>query len=281
MIKAVLNSIRTSMVNKYPLDLALANLTASISALRRLGVYPRVVHLPDGNKIIVNNIDTLLINVPDQFVRREYALSRDFIPKPNWIVLDVGAYVGIYSLWAAKLIGNGGFVVSFEPNPLAYQWLVRNIEVNGVSNIHAIPLALGDYIGRSRLYVALRNIEASSFIQNHITRNPTGDLGIARSFTVPIITLDAFIRHSRAMIGRAIDHIDLVKIDVEGYEARVLRGAQEALNKGFISRFVIEVHIDQVKTMDIISMLKGYDYRAVGIKNVNNVKHMLYAELIR
>jgi FkbM family methyltransferase len=52
----------------------------------------------------------------------------------------------VYTLWAAKIVGGDGFVVAFEPNPLAFAWLVRNVELNGARNVKALPYALGDRI---------------------------------------------------------------------------------------------------------------------------------------
>ncbi|GAB6948086.1 hypothetical protein JCM16161A_22160 [Vulcanisaeta sp. JCM 16161] len=59
-----------------------------------------VMALPLGVKVFINNLDTLSINIPDMFERMEYSLHRDFIPARGDVVVDAGAYIGIYSLWA-------------------------------------------------------------------------------------------------------------------------------------------------------------------------------------
>jgi len=159
------------------LDVALVNLLKRVWILKSLIVGNFAVKLPGGLRIFVNDDDTLSINIPDHYLRREYVRHLDYVPGDDWVVLDVGAYVGIYSLWVSRLVGDG-FVIAFEPNSIAYRWLTSNIELNGATNIKALPYALSDEITRWRLYVAGESIEASSLIMNHITNNSTSRYSI-------------------------------------------------------------------------------------------------------
>jgi len=197
------------------------------------------------------------------------------VPRDGWVVFDVGAYVGIYSLWASRLVGDG-FVVAFEPNPIAFRWLISNIELNNVTNIKALPYALGDKITKQKLYVAGENEEASSLIMNHIIDNPSGGYPIVGEFVVPVVTLDYVIDKSTEIFGKPIRRIDLVKVDVEGYEMKVLRGAGKALYKGLIDKFVIEVHLDQVNTKDLLKYLVDYGYAMDKVVRFGNVKDIVY-----
>jgi len=122
-------------------------------------------------------------------------------------------------------------VVAFEPNPLAFRWLINNIKLNNATNIKALPYALGDDIGKQKLYIAGENVEASSLIVNHIVNNPIGKYLIAGEYVVPVVTLDYIINRSMKIIGKSINYIDLAKIDVEGYEMKVLKGAEETLHE--------------------------------------------------
>ncbi|WP_054856740.1 FkbM family methyltransferase [Vulcanisaeta sp. JCM 16159] len=70
-----------------------------------------------------------------------------------------------------------------------------------------------------------------------------------------------------------------MKIDVEGYEMRVLMGSRSTLSKGLIDKLIIEVHTDQVRTIDVINYLSDYGYRPVRIKHLNHVKDMAYIRL--
>ena len=172
-------------------------------------------------------------------------------------------------------------IVVFESNPEIYYWLINNIKLNNANNIHLMPYALGDSIGTAELYIPKTNIEASSFIKDHLLRNPLGNLGLLKRFRVPVITLDHFLENARRLIGRDVNGIDIMKVDVEGYELKVLMGAEKALGRGVIDRFVIEVHIDQVSTVDVVKLLSEYGYKPMAIKHFNNVKDMVYLKLFK
>lgn len=109
----------------------------------------------------------------------------------------MGAYVGLYSLWSSKLIGDGGLVVAFESNPESYYWLKNNIELNKAYNVYALPYALGDTLSTTKLYVPKVNVEASSLIPGHLVMNPMGNIGIAKQYNIPVITLDYFLVNSK------------------------------------------------------------------------------------
>lgn len=280
MIRKVLRLIgliRESYVNKIPIDLAISSVMINLGVPVRLGLLPRIVTLPNGDKIIVNDPATLTINIPDHYIRREYMHVEDFIPREKWIVFDVGAYVGVYSLWASKLAVKG-FVVAFEPNPYAYRFLLANIMLNNRSNIHAFPYALGEVNSKSTLYIADRNIGASSLIKNHIVKDPGGYRVIGR-VEVPMVTLDYFIRKWRDLTSQTLNQINLVKIDVEGYEMNVLRGSINTLSKGLIERFVVEVHLDQVKPDYVVNYLADFGYRSITSIRFGNIKEILYLKL--
>jgi len=262
------------------LNVALVNLPRRVWILKSLIVGNFAVKLPGGLMIFVNDDATLSINIPDHYLRREYMRHLDYVPGDGWVVLDVGAYVGIYSLWVSRLVGDG-FVIAFEPNPIAYRWLISNIELNGAINIKALPYALGDEITRERLYVAGENIGASSLIMNHIINSPASKYSIVGEFVVPVVMLDYVIDKSVEIVGRPVRHVDLVKVDVEGYEMRVLRGAERALREGLIDRFVIEVHTDQVNTKYLIKYLINYGYTMDKVVRFGNVKDMVYLRLKR
>ena len=172
-------------------------------------------------------------------------------------------------------------MIAFEPNPETYYWLINNIKLNNANNIHPMPYALGDSIRIAELYVPKTNIEAASFVKDHLIQSPLGNLGLLKHFRTPIITLDYFLENARKFIGRGIDNIDIMKIDVEGYELKVLMGAKKTLSKGIIDRFIIEVHIDQVNIIDVIKLLNGDGYKPIAPRHFYNVKDMLYLKLFK
>jgi len=272
-IKFIIRSILLKARGSYTLNY--------IIALHLYKYLPQLfpsITLPNNIRLYINDYATLSINIPDMYERREYFLYKDFIPDKGWIVADIGAYVGLFSLYTSKAVSNSGLVISFEPNPLAYCWLLNNIRLNMANNIVTLPFALGNIVNRMQLYVAKENIGASSFIMNHIIQNPAGKYTIAAEFVVPMITFDYFMENSKQLIGRYIKNLDLVKIDVEGYELKVLEGAKNALKQRIIKRFIIEVHKDQILTEEIIQYLKNYGFHVVGV-NTGEIKDIVYAKL--
>jgi FkbM family methyltransferase len=158
------------------------------------------IKLPGGIEIFINDRATLHINIPDHYLREEYMKHPDYVPCEGWVVLDIDAYVGIYTLWAAKKVGDEGFVIAFEPNPLAFRWLTNNIELNALRNVKALPYALGDKVMKSILHVADKNIGASSLIRDHVINNPSGKYSIINEFNVQVLTLDYVIERATTIV---------------------------------------------------------------------------------
>jgi len=258
-----------------PISTSIACTMTKYRILRQVGLYPRRVKVPDGFTIYINDPATLTINIPDQYIRREYELHPAYIPGKGWTVLDVGAYVGLFSMRASRLVGDSGRVVAFEPNPLAYYWLKRNIALNRLSNVEAMPIALGGYDGVTELYVMLKgNIGASSIFRDHLLKQG----GASESFIivkVPMRKLDSIVEKLR------LSHVDLMKIDVEGAELEVLRGSKGLMERGGVERVVVEVHIDVVNEEDVKDFLVHHGFRIEKSVNFDNVKKIFYARLVK
>ncbi|RLE84852.1 MAG: hypothetical protein DRJ67_09895 [Thermoprotei archaeon] len=153
------------------------------------------------------------------------------------VFVDVGAHVGEYTVRMARVYGR---VIAFEPNPLSFNVLKRNLELNGIYNVTLFRMACGSGRGRMKLFLfggsstLLRTVESSRVVE------------------VEVVRLDD-----------VIDHADVVKIDVEGWEEEVVKGAM-----GLIKRckpvLIIEHHeyrgYEECKGMKerIIEMLPDY-----------------------
>jgi len=145
-----------------------------------------------------------------EFVSRHIFAS---IAKECDLVLDIGAYTGVYSIEAASANSNLK-VKSFEPNPEIIQNLQKNIEANNLEQqIEIFPIALGQNIGATRLY--LPNYDLFSSIA---TLNPSA----SKFFEVKTSTLDAVFE---------IESVNLIKIDVEGFESEIFAGGKKLLNR--------------------------------------------------
>lgn len=134
--------------------------------------------------------------------------------QPGMIVADVGAFLGQYSLLAAKQVGAAGRVFAFEPDPRNFAFLVRNIERNGLADrIVAVPQAVSDRSGEITLYLDPEVGSGSSLVFRRRRSVSTE--------TVRAVTLDGFL-------GRHITP-DVIKLDVEGGEVRALDGMGEIM----------------------------------------------------
>jgi FkbM family methyltransferase len=133
------------------------------------------------------------------------------------VVLDIGAHVGQYSLIAASAVGPSGRVHSFEPSPVNFRRLAANLEMNEFRNVQVHQLAVSDTAGEATLFVPSHNNQGEASLQ--------ADQDDAQHVKVECVTIDQWARS--ADLGSPA-RIDLVKIDVQGLEGKVLKGAQEA-----------------------------------------------------
>lgn len=130
--------------------------------------------------------------------------------------LDIGANIGMTSLMASSLIGHEGKGFAFEPNPETFERLRRHFELNHTSNLEPVPFALSDREAEMDLVLPTGNSGLGSLAAVHN--------GSGRSFKV------------RTTTGRPyVDRLDpgkptVIKIDVEGYEVKVLNGIEGVLD---------------------------------------------------
>lgn len=148
--------------------------------------------------------------------------------KPGGVMFDVGANAGLFTLTAARLVGPGGHVYAFEPDPRQIALLERNIRLNRLTNVTVVPQAVGHRTGPVPFLLS----EDSAL--NSLRENSHPDQKVHQVITVEMTTLDAFI--ARENIGR----VDLVKIDVEGAEQWVLEGAHSLLQQEPAPRLIVE-----------------------------------------
>jgi FkbM family methyltransferase len=118
------------------------------------------------------------------------------------VVIDVGANIGAYTVQASKKVGDGGLVLSFEPEPENLRILEKNIAINNCFNVRIFPYALSDTEGKTELF--LREAPGSHSILG----------GSEAVVSVPARRLDSVIGES------SIDRVKVLKIDVEGLSTR-------------------------------------------------------------
>ena len=126
------------------------------------------------------------------------------------VVIDVGGNIGQTALPLALALGDGGRVISFEPFPDTRQRFCRNLELNPDLRVTVEPLALGDAPGTAKM-------------ARGCATNSGGNQIAEKGEQVRVVTLDEYTSE--------MDRVNLIKVDVEGYELKVLEGAAGVLDK--------------------------------------------------
>ena len=149
------------------------------------------------------------------------AAERKFVRqtlKPGDVFFDIGANLGLFTLTAARRVGPVGHVYAFEPSEREVLHLRRNLELNQLSNVTVITQAVSDECGTARFAIA------ADGGNNSLRKNVHPQQQIQAWQDVEVITLDAFVA------AHTVPRVDMMKIDVEGAEVNVLRGAAHLLN---------------------------------------------------
>lgn len=147
--------------------------------------------------------------------------------KPGMFALDIGAHIGYYSLLFNKLVGTSGKVFAFEASPENYPVLLRNLQTQGAESVHAVQVAVSDYVGEIELHVSPGH-------SNHsLIPGYTNGEGV---ITVPTTTVDDYLS------AFCQSPVDFIKIDAEGAEIRILSGMTETFNKSPTLMMVVELN---------------------------------------
>lgn len=150
-------------------------------------------------------------------------------------VLDIGANVGYYTLLLCQLVGEAGHVYAVEPAPANYRDLLANIALNDAEEaVTTFQLGISDRCGLDRLYLSDRSNLCTFLPFGADGRCVTPGIGEA-AVDVPVVDLPTFLMDTRP--------IHLIRMDVEGFEVKVLGGLVEAVDSGrFSGTIVFECH---------------------------------------
>ena len=167
--------------------------------------------------------------------------------RPGDTVVDCGAFVGEFTLYAAAAIGPKGTVIAFEPDPGIFRKFEANIALNGFKNVKVLNKGVWSKPGE--LKFVGDNIKGYSFM------NAEGD---DKAIKVPVVSLDAEL--SRLGAGR----VDFIKMDVEGAEIEALKGAQKTLQSSPVTLAVASYHlVDGKKShVELEKVLASFGYAA-------------------
>ena len=182
--------------------------------------------------------------------RHEDDIIERFLPKQGDIVVDIGAHMGRYTIIGTKRVGAQGKVVAIEAHPGNFEMLKSNIKLNQLTNV--IPLNYAVYSKETKIKLYLPEVESGYTIYNTIMSNRarTED----KFVEVSANTLDYILQ------SKGITDVNWIKIDVEGAEFEVLKGASNVLSKSKDIALLIEVHgLDNYRP--ILEFVSSYNFK--------------------
>ena len=217
------------------------------------------VRMPRYNSKLYCRIDT-----NDYFVTRETDIIDRFGPKEGDIAVDVGAHIGRYTIISSKRVGPNGKVIAIEAHPGNYEILRKNIQLNGLTNVTSLNYAANSKEEERQLKLYSPGEEVGYTIYNTIMSNranPTED----KFVQVNAATLDnLLLLQEQKQQENGIRQVNWIKIDVEGAEFEVLKGATNILSKSKDIVLLIEVHNLHDGTNhynDIMDFLSSYEFK--------------------
>lgn len=200
-------------------------------------------------------------------LEEELALLGRFVG-PGDVCVDIGASYGTYTVPLARLASPGGWVHAFEPRSRSRAVLAGAVAGLTRGNVTVHPVALADHDGVETIVTPRRRwllpVPGRTFLKGPLGDGYyddfAGEFGGASERAIDVRTLDGFVRDGR------IARVDLVKIDVEGAELRVCRGAEETLTR-FRPVVVCEVEDRHTRKYghgadEVLAWFEGHGYRA-------------------
>jgi len=154
--------------------------------------------------------------------------------RPGMTVLDIGAHHGFYTLLAARKVGKEGRVISFEPSPRERKKLLWHLRLNRCTNVQVAGVALGSQAGKRDFFMVKGRDTGCNSLRPPNVSEPTEVLKVS------VATLDAYLRQ------HGIERVDFIKMDVEGAEREVLRGAEQQLSQ--LPRPVMLCEVQDIRT---------------------------------
>lgn len=216
-----------------------------------------------GNKLYVDSKDSVVSEVLISEGRWEDYLTKTikkYLEKGN-IVIDVGAHIGYYSTYMARLVGKTGKVYAFEPEPHNFKLLERNVKENKFSNIILENKAVSDHVGKSYLYLNEKSTGDNRIFYSNDNRE---------KIVVDLITLDEYFKNIKKKV-------DLIKIDVQGVDLKVLKGAKKILDSNKHIKIAVELYPEGLRLAgdNDENLLKFLDINKFKIFYVNEVSGRL------
>jgi len=222
----------------------------------------------------------LKLNLDDPGISRQLAISGTREQQLRYIleeevhegmtILDIGANIGYYPIMEAKLAGESGYIYALEPAPENYRSLIENIRLNNLSHVfETYNMGVSNRKGVERFFLSdhsnLHTFIPKSANGEYVTKGTTDNY-----IEVDVTDLSSFLRDKKP--------VDLIRMDVEGYEVEIFEGLEEAVKSGlFKGKIIFECHFpkyDDVKhsIRKQLEMLFKYDYQVRALTSTDEAK---------
>lgn len=191
----------------------------------------------------------------DGFDREEFSFLKQNLRKGD-VFIDVGANIGFYTVFAARLVGKEGNVISFEPSKRDFELLQKNLAHNKFSNVVSFKIALSNYNGKGKFLISGGNATDVSTLSDSFYNDK---VKVETIEDVEVKTLDCIVDNYD------IKKINIIKVDAEGHDLFVLEGARNSIRK-FKPIILVEVSSQNLKNAghsieDLISIFGSLNYQ--------------------
>lgn len=242
------------------------------------------------NKVVRVNGYNLELLPNDDGISTELALFNTHEPlntqlftqnlKEGMVCFDIGANIGYYTLLESKIVGDSGKIIAIEPSPVNFSQLQKNIQNEKVKNVELYQMAGGDQNGTLKFLLDPHS-NLSRIISKEESEKISGNI-----IDVPVKKLDSFLDEL------SIKSLDLLRMDVEGYEFNILEGMKNSIKK-FRPMIQMEVHtriLGNGKTQKLLEWLMEENYEVVyyitrqldcpKVGDMSDVKHFSINDLL-
>jgi len=188
--------------------------------------------------------------------------------RPGGVFVDLGAGEGYFSVIAARMMGESGRVIAIEPQTRLHEVFRRNLKENGVErSVELSELAVTDEEGSAKFFVTPETIaERSGLAQTTRYQKPTE--------TVQTTTL------AKLLATKKVGRIDLLRIDIEGYEYEAVLGSKEVFLNKIPKRIALELHPELLAERGKSANGLAAFIQGCGYKRVPNLENLVF-ELVR
>lgn len=177
----------------------------------------------DGHKLFLDSEDSLRLSINKVYEPFEIDIAKKEIHKGD-TVLELGAYIGYHTLIFAKLVGDNGKVIAFEPEPNNFELLKRNVEVNNYKNIILVQKAVSNKTGKIKIYLSKKNKGDHRIFDSRDNRDFT---------EIDAIRLDEYFKNNK-------NKINFIWMSIQGAEFDAIQGMSDILRESKNVKIVSE-----------------------------------------